>query len=155
LSSPEVNLRGWIVGWNSTDWKIPNVRRRVFFQGKQLLKEFTTTNIEEKEKSDGPQLLVEQEQLKKALKSTRERRPCRPITFSLISIFQEKEKQRQTASKNNKEPWCSKLTTSSPPTWQKKTNHLCWWEYPCNGWNLNKSSTKHWHRKKISDLCWS
>ena len=42
------------------------MRRRVFFQGKQLLKEFTTTNIEEKEKSDGPQLLVEQEQLKKA-----------------------------------------------------------------------------------------
>jgi len=42
------------------------VRRRVFFQGKQLLKEFTTTNIEEKEKSDGPQLLLEQEQLKKA-----------------------------------------------------------------------------------------
>jgi len=42
------------------------VHRRVFFQGKQLLKEFTTTNIEEKEKSDGPQLLVEQEQLKKA-----------------------------------------------------------------------------------------
>jgi len=39
------------------------VRRRVVFQGKQLLKEFTTTNIEEKEKSDGPQLLVEQEQL--------------------------------------------------------------------------------------------
>ena len=35
---------------------------------KQLLKEFTTTNIEEKEKSDGPQLLVEQEQLKKAAK---------------------------------------------------------------------------------------
>ena len=27
---------------------------------------FTTTNIHEKEKSDGPQLLVEQEQLKKA-----------------------------------------------------------------------------------------
>ena len=82
------------------------MRRPVFFQGKQLLKEFTTTNIEEKEKSDGPQLLVEQEQLKKAaeFKSTRERRPCRPITFSLISIFQEKEKQRQTASKNNKEP---------------------------------------------------
>ena len=42
------------------------MRRRVFFQGKQLLKEFTTTNIEEKEKSDGPQLLVEQKQLKKA-----------------------------------------------------------------------------------------
>ena len=42
------------------------MRRRVFFQGKQLLKEFTTTNIEQKEKSDGPQLLVEQEQLKKA-----------------------------------------------------------------------------------------
>ena len=42
------------------------MRRRVVFQGKQLLKEFTTTNIEEKEKSDGPQLLVEQEQLKKA-----------------------------------------------------------------------------------------
>ena len=42
------------------------MRSRVFFQGKQLLKEFTTTNIEEKEKSDGPQLLVEQEQLKKA-----------------------------------------------------------------------------------------
>ena len=41
------------------------MRRQVFFQGKQLLKEFTTTNIEEKEKSDGPQLLVEQEQLKK------------------------------------------------------------------------------------------
>jgi len=82
------------------------VHRRVFFQGKQVLKEFLTTNIEEKEKSDGPQVLVEQEQLKKAavLKSTRERRPCRPITFSLISIFQEKEKQRQTASKNNKEP---------------------------------------------------
>ena len=57
---------------------------------------------------------------RKLLKSTRERRPCRPITFSLISIFQEKEKQRQTAFKNNKEPWCSKLTTSSPPTWQKK-----------------------------------
>ena len=42
------------------------MRRRVFFQGKQLLKEFTTTNIKEKEKSDGPQLFVEQEQLKKA-----------------------------------------------------------------------------------------
>ena len=42
------------------------MRRRVVFQGKQLLKEFTTTNIEEKEKSDGAQLLVEQEQLKKA-----------------------------------------------------------------------------------------
>ena len=42
------------------------MRRRVVFQGKQLLKEFTTTNIEEKEKSDGPQLLLEQEQLKKA-----------------------------------------------------------------------------------------
>ena len=42
------------------------MRRRVFFQGKQLLKEFTTTNIEDKEKSDRPQLLVEQEQLKKA-----------------------------------------------------------------------------------------
>ena len=42
------------------------MRRRVFFQGKQLLKEFTTTNIEAKEKSDGPQLLLEQEQLKKA-----------------------------------------------------------------------------------------
>ena len=41
------------------------MRRRVFFQGKQLLEEFTTTNIEQKEKSDGPQLLVEQEQLKK------------------------------------------------------------------------------------------
>ena len=38
---------------------------------------------------------------RKLLKSTRERRPCRPITFSLISIFQEKEKQRQTASKNS------------------------------------------------------
>ena len=57
---------------------------------------------------------------RKLLKSTRERRPCRPITFSLVSIFQEKEKQRQTASENNKAPWCSKLTTSSPPTWQKK-----------------------------------
>ena len=76
------------------------MRRRVFFQGKQLLKEFTTTNIEEKEKSDGPQLLVEQEQLKKAA----EKEALQPITFSLISIFQEKEKQRQTASKNNKEP---------------------------------------------------
>ena len=42
------------------------MRRRVFFQGKQLVEEFTTTNIEQKEKSDGPQLLVEQEQLKKA-----------------------------------------------------------------------------------------
>ena len=42
------------------------MRRQIFFQGKQLLKEFTTTNIEEKEESDGPQLLVEQEQLKKA-----------------------------------------------------------------------------------------
>ena len=41
------------------------MRRRVFFQWKQLLKEFTTTNIE-KEKSDGPQLLVKEEQLKKA-----------------------------------------------------------------------------------------
>ena len=63
---------------------------------------------------------------RKLLKSTRERRPCRPITFSLVSIFQEKEKQRQTASKNNKEPWCSKLTTSLPPTWQKNNNNnLC------------------------------
>ena len=35
------------------------MRRRVFFQGKQLSEEFTTTNIEEKD-------LVEQEQLKKA-----------------------------------------------------------------------------------------
>ena len=42
------------------------MRRRVVFQGKQLLQEFTTTNIEKKEKSDGPQLLVEQEQRKKA-----------------------------------------------------------------------------------------
>ena len=42
------------------------MRRQVFFQGKKLVEEFTTTNIEQKEKSDGPQLLVEQEQLKKA-----------------------------------------------------------------------------------------
>ena len=42
------------------------MHRRVFFQGKQLVEEFTTTNIEQKEKSDGPQLLVEQKQLKKA-----------------------------------------------------------------------------------------
>ena len=81
------------------------MRRRVFFQGKQLLKEFTTTNIEEKEKSDGPQLLVEQEQLKKAAEIN-EGKEALPTNYFLPDLFQEilKEKQRQTASKNNKEP---------------------------------------------------
>ena len=59
------------------------MRRRVFVQGKRRLKEFTTANIEEKEKSDGPQLLVEQEQLKKAAEiNERKRRHCQPRVFS-------------------------------------------------------------------------
>ena len=80
------------------------MRRRVFFQGKQLVEEFTTTNIEQKEKSDGPQLLVEQEQLKKAAEINEGKEALPTNYFPLISIFQEKEKQCQTASKNNKEP---------------------------------------------------
>ena len=77
------------------------MRRRVFFQGpgKQLLKGFTTTIIEEKEKSDGPQLLVEQEQLKKAAEIN-ERKEALPTNYFLPDFnIPRKEKQRQTASK--------------------------------------------------------
>ena len=81
---------------------------------KQYLKELTTDDVNE-EKSDGPQISVEQEHLKEAVEiNERKRRHVPPRTFS-PEIVQGKKKPRQTASRSKKTAQPSKLT-SKPNT---------------------------------------